>query len=107
MRKYVLTDFPLAPEDCAGVRLAPGDSVKVCAVPDVGFHGFTPLAASRYASLAGRVLRLAEFDEAGYAVIDMYYLSDSDLGGHCEEPEGCSSYHYYGFCFDPRDLQRA
>lgn len=105
VRKYSASDFPLASKDRAGETLKPGDLVRVCAVPDSTFHGFTPHSASRYCALKGRILPVSEFDEAGYAVISMYYTSPSDLTGQPSAPAEAVSYEAYDFCFDARDLQ--
>jgi hypothetical protein len=86
--------------------LKPGDLVRVYAVPDSSFHGFTALAAARYTALEGRTLPLSEFNEDGYAVIEMYYGSPVDLNGQSAEPSAPALYEWYGFCFDARDLQR-
>jgi hypothetical protein len=107
LRKYSEADFPLSRVDRKGTTLEVGNLVRVCEIPDVAFHGFDALDAKRYAALLGRVLPISEFDEAGYAVIEMFYASQGDLTGYPSEPSGATSFHMYHFCFDTRDVERA
>jgi hypothetical protein len=106
LRKYSEADFPLCRTDRAGTSLESGNLVRICEIPDVGFHGFSALDSRRYAGLLGRVLPICEFDEAGYAVIEMFYASHDDLTGQPSEPSGQTSFHIYHFCFDARDVER-
>jgi hypothetical protein len=107
LRKYSEADFPLSRVDRKGTALEAGNLVRICEVPDVAFHAFDALDAKRYAGLLGRVLPICEFDEAGYAVIELFYASQDDLIGQSSEPLGGVSFHVHHFCFDARDIERA
>jgi hypothetical protein len=105
VREYQISDFPLKPFDRNGHALAVGDHVKIIDTPDVTFHGFDATARARYSALHGKVMRIAEFDESGYAVFALWYEASGDSEGRVDEPRGVGLVETHDFCFDPRDLE--
>lgn len=83
-----------------------GDDVRIVEIPDIKFHGFGAMARKRYAALHGKIMRISEFDESGYAVFNLWYAATKDVEGRTDEPIKVSRFETHGFCFDPRDLER-
>lgn len=106
MRDYQKSDFPLSPVDCKGQKLVVGDEVRIIEIPDIRFHGFDAIARARYAALHGKIMRISEFDESGYAVFALWYAATDEVEGRADEPTNVSRLEWHGFCFDPRDLER-